>query len=406
MSTVTPSPNHCESQIAVQMTSDNKSRVQTKSEDPSLSPDFLKFMDQLLLEHAWDESDLTGGDFGDRFRTPLFDFVRNAMTWPKMRDLECTEALQWVQGWLGTRGRRWQDFSGLEEHSKEDADILFLRTWAEVKFPAGEDPLSLAYKLSLQKPVTLLKEHRISVRYVGFVGLLFHLHRFNEEHPTLKRANEGCIVLPCNKLDKILGVSHETIASYRKFAVDHGFLVQAKRHTFSRQRGKSEATEFRFLPERFNPETREELPVAGPSKGKTDETPKPEPKSNDDSGQALPEVLNPSRKKMPNYVIEPILREQVWPYYLNKVDRLPKLCSWTSNRQRMAILCFREALRLTQSKWNVSQAIQLMLHAIDNLAASDFHMGLHPKTGGEKYDDWEHVFGNVEKFKKWIGGKS
>ena len=72
----------------------------------------------------------------------------------------------------------------------------------------------------------------------------------------------------------------------------------------------------------------------------------------------------------------------------------------------MAIACFREALQLAKSKWNVSQAIQLMLLAIDNLAASDFHMGLNLKTGGAKHNDWEHVFGTVEKFKKWIGCKS
>jgi hypothetical protein len=47
-----------------------------------------------------------------------------------------------------------------------------------------------------------------------------------------------------------------------------------------------------------------------------------------------------------------------------------------------------------------------MLHAIDQLAAIDFHMGLNPKTSSEKFNDWEYVFGTVEKFKKCIGRKS
>jgi hypothetical protein len=72
----------------------------------------------------------------------------------------------------------------------------------------------------------------------------------------------------------------------------------------------------------------------------------------------------------------------------------------------MAIPCFREALRLTTSKWNVSQAIQLMLRAIGNLTASDFHMGRDPKTRGDCYNEWENVFGTVDKFKKWIGCSS
>jgi hypothetical protein len=44
-----------------------------------------------------------------------------------------------------------------------------------------------------------------------------------------------------------------------------------------------------------------------------------------------------------------------------------------------------------------------MLHAIDNLAASDFHMGRDPKTKGACYNEWENVFGTLDKFKKWIG---
>ena len=298
------------------------------------------------------------------------------------------------------------DFSGLEGNHKEDGDMLFLRTWEELKFPAGEDPLTLARQRAIEEPVRVLEEHRLTYKYELFVGLAFHLQRFNDKHPTLQHAKDGCIVLPCYKLGFVLGLSHATIACYRKFVVDHGFLFEEKRHKFSRQRGKSEATEFRFLLERFDPETRLELPVADSTKAKTDEAPKSEPKSNDGSGQALPETLNPSPKKTPNYVIEPILRERVCPYYINKVGKLPKLCSWTANRQRMAILCFREALRLTKSKWNVEQAIQLMLQAIDNLAASDFHMGRDPKTRGASYNEWENVFGTFEKFKKWLGSSA
>lgn len=402
MSTVTPNPNHQKSRFAEQMNTDDKSRNQPNPEDPSLSP-FFSFMDELLACHHWDESDLQGGEFGNRFRTVLFEFVRYAATRPELRNKSGKDALQLVHKWLEARGHAWDDFSGLEGKQDEDGDMLFLRTWEELKFPAGEDPLTLARQKAIDEPVKLLEEQRLTEKYELFVGLAFHLQRFNDKHPTLQHAKAGCVVLPCYKLGFVMGVSHATIAMYRKFAVDHGFLIQEKRHTFSRQRGKSEATEFRFVLERFDPETRQELPVGVSTKPNEQQAPKAEPKSSDELRNSLPETLNPSKKKTPNYVMEPIIREHVWPHYQKRVPMNPALRSWTANRQRMAILCFREALGLANSKWNVSQAIQLMLRAIDNLAASDFHMGQNPKTSGQKFNDWEYVFGTVEKFKKWIG---
>ncbi len=299
MPTLTPNPNHHQSQFAERITTDRKSLIQPNPEDPLLSPDFLNFMDQLLACHHWDESDLQGGDFGNRFRTPLFEFVRYAATRPELRNKSGKDALRVIHEWLDARGHEWDDFSGLEGNHKEDGDMLFLRTWEELKFPAGEDPLTLARQRAIEEPVRVLEEHRLTYKYELFVGLAFHLQRFNDKHPTLQHAKDGCIVLPCYKLGFVLGLSHATIACYRKFVVDHGFLFEEKRHKFSRQRGKSEATEFRFLLERFDPETRLELPVADSTKAKTDEAPKSEPKSNDGSGQALPETLNPSPKKTP-----------------------------------------------------------------------------------------------------------
>ena len=167
-----------------------------------------------------------------------------------------------IHKWLDARGHEWDDFSGLEGNHDEDGDMLFLRTWEELKFPAGEDPLTLAQQKAIEEPVKLLEEHRLTNKYEVFVGLAFHLQRFNDKHATLQHAKAGCIVLPCYKLGFVMGLSHATMSSYRKFAVDHGFLVQEKRHTFSRQRGKIEATEFRFVLERFDPETREELSSA------------------------------------------------------------------------------------------------------------------------------------------------
>ena len=41
--------------------------------------------------------------------------------------------------------------------------MLFLRTWEELKFPAGEDPLTLAQTEKLSRSrLILLEEHRLT----------------------------------------------------------------------------------------------------------------------------------------------------------------------------------------------------------------------------------------------------
>ena len=52
---------------------------------------------------------------------------------------------------------------------------------------------------------------------------------------------------------------------------------------------------------------------------------------------------------------------------------------------------------------DAAKATQLMLLAVERLAASDFHMGRSDKSNGVRYCDWEkHLFSTAERFQRWL----
>jgi hypothetical protein len=73
----------------------------------------------------------------------------------------------------------------------------------------------------------------------------------------------------------------------------------------------------------------------------------------------------------------------VWDYYISKIGRDPKAYSLTQTRQRIGLKRLKECLVKTGD--NLENAVKLMQVAIDQLAASDWHMGRDPKTNGKKY---------------------
>ena len=94
------------------------------------------------------------------------------------------------------------------------------------------------------------------------------------------------------------------------------------------------------------------------------------------------------------------LLQDVWDYYINKVERNPKIYSFTPLRKRKGLLRLRECLSKTNG--DAVKAVELMKIAVDNLASSDWHMGRNPKTGGERYCEWEdHLFSSHEQMEKW-----
>jgi hypothetical protein len=91
---------------------------------------------------------------------------------------------------------------------------------------------------------------------------------------------------------------------------------------------------------------------------------------------------------------------KVWDYYIHKVGRDPRTYSFTPIRQRIGLKRLEECLAKTDG--DLENAENLMRIAIDQLAASDWHMGRDPKTNGKKYCEWDrHLFKTYEQMERW-----
>lgn len=89
----------------------------------------------------------------------------------------------------------------------------------------------------------------------------------------------------------------------------------------------------------------------------------------------------------------------VWDYYLQKLEKTPKLVSFTSLRKQKGVARLKECLVKTAG--DLEKAIGLMRLAIDALAASDWHRGANGQK--RKYDSWEkNLFDSQERLERWL----
>lgn len=92
---------------------------------------------------------------------------------------------------------------------------------------------------------------------------------------------------------------------------------------------------------------------------------------------------------------------EVFSYYLGVTGRNPRLYLFTPDRKKKGMQRFDEAKRIANG--NTRGGIELMKHAVNEMLASDFHMGRDPKTGGKRFIEWEdHLFRNKNQFTKWL----
>jgi len=92
---------------------------------------------------------------------------------------------------------------------------------------------------------------------------------------------------------------------------------------------------------------------------------------------------------------------EIWDHYLAAVGRKSETYTFTPLRKQKVAARLRECLAKTCDDFE--KAVALMKAAVDALAASDFHMGRDPKTGGKRYIQFEsHLFGTLERLEGWL----
>jgi hypothetical protein len=90
---------------------------------------------------------------------------------------------------------------------------------------------------------------------------------------------------------------------------------------------------------------------------------------------------------------------EVWESYLQKLEKNPKINSFTEKRRKKVLARLGDALETTGG--DLAKAKGLLCVAVDALAASPFHRGENDRK--RKYDSLEdNLFKSREQFENWL----
>lgn len=113
------------------------------------------------------------------------------------------------------------------------------------------------------------------------------------------------------------------------------------------------------------------------------------------------DATEPPEPETPQLAAQKSALSRLWRHYLDVTGRDARVLTFTGLRRQKGLARLRECAAKTGG--DMGRAEALMALAIDRLAASDWHMGRDPKTGGKRYCEWEsHLFPNAEKLERWL----
>jgi hypothetical protein len=180
-----------------------------------------------------------------RYRTPMWEFTRQAKAHKSLVGLDVLEAAATVENCL----QSWGIFPDTVEiwragfPSSDDPREEFIYTWDRVKWPKPE--LDRAQVDATALP---LKPQRCySPGYERFISIAGHL----------QRGVQGSILLPCNKLSQILDCEPMAVSRYRKWAQENALLKLTRQGT----KAQRMADEFIFAVELFDWKTGKQIPL-------------------------------------------------------------------------------------------------------------------------------------------------
>ncbi len=183
---------------------------------------------------------------GKGYRSPMWEFTFQAKGYEELHYLSYRTMPVLIDEWLQSRGyydsieKGWvQEF---DVNSAEDGRIELMRLWREIRFAPGFGPLEYALEKAHNQLLNIPEDDRLTSKYVVFLSLAGWLQYINPGQN---------IYLPTHKLGTLLELTHDTIATYCKFALEAGYLRKVAEFKFSSQRGQSRATEYQFDVSRF-----------------------------------------------------------------------------------------------------------------------------------------------------------
>lgn len=177
----------------------------------------------------------------EAWESPLFHFTRLAKAHPDISKFAAADALEKIRDALLGQMRHHPAFEGdpfatAFGVSEDDAVPEFLDVWDKVRVIGGGSPLDAAYRMSQQETLGLSdEEHRrrgFAAKYVTFLSFAMHLQVIADSRP---------ILLPVERVAKLLDVQPMTVSRYRQWAIQDGWLRIVHSHD---TRGL--ATEFVF----------------------------------------------------------------------------------------------------------------------------------------------------------------
>ena len=175
------------------------------------------------------------------FPTKLWRFTRSLKGHSDLEDLEAEEALEQVCDVLSSRFPGQDPLSDVLGLTREE-ELQFITTWDKVRHPSNWALLNDALELAKQCP--LVPEYckkRTIEDYELFIGFAGHLQVM---------VGDQNILLPCEKIGRLLDCDKSTISRYRQMAEKEQYLIVMKPHR-SPVTGNGKATEFRFATDRF-----------------------------------------------------------------------------------------------------------------------------------------------------------
>jgi hypothetical protein len=194
----------------------------------------------VAVRHAHTSAKLHSAEPLRKGKTPMFPVARMLRGHPELVRLSSGDAAHIVEGHLRAfDGAPFADgvwawafpWAGTEDEILLD----FQHSWDNVRHVPGADILADALRLADQHPLQTVNDR--GKLYSRFVAMAFQLQKLN---------GEKAIMLPVERIAKLLGCTAKTVSHLRQFAVKDGYLVQSADYSFGRQGIKNKATEFRF----------------------------------------------------------------------------------------------------------------------------------------------------------------